>query len=108
MTSIRTILSMSASIYPEIELLDVKKTFLYGELEDEIYMQQPKGFEVKGKENLICRLRNNLYGLKQAPPQWYKKFESMLEYGFHKTQADHCVFVKSYDEGGFFSMWMIC
>ena len=43
-----------------------------------------------------------MYGLKQAPRQWYKKFESfMLEHGFNKTQADHCVFVKRYDEGDF-------
>ena len=43
-----------------------------------------------------------MYGLKQAPRQLYKKFESfMLEHGFHKTQADYCVFVKRYDEGDF-------
>ena len=65
-------------------------------------MQQLEGFEVKRKENLICRLRRSLYGLKQATRQWYEKLESfMLEHGFHKTQADHCVFVKRYDEGGF-------
>ena len=86
----------------EIEQLDVKTTFLHAELEEEIYMQQPEGFEVKGKENLVCRLKKSLYGLKQAPRQWYKKFESfMLEHGFHKTQADHCVFVKRYNEGDF-------
>ena len=72
----------------EIEQLNVKTTFLHGELEEEIYMQQPEGFMMKGKENFICRLRKNLYSLKQAPRQWYKKFESfMLEHGFHKTQV---------------------
>ena len=102
MTSIRTVLSMAASMNLEIEQLDVKTAFLHGELEEEIYMKQPEGFEVKGKENLVCRLKKSLYGLKQAPRQWYKKFESfMLEHGFHKTQADHCVFVKRYNEGDF-------
>ena len=52
---------------------------------------------------MICRLKKSLYGLKQAPHQWYKKFESfMLEHKFQKTQVDHCVFVKNYDEGNFF------
>ena len=62
---------------------------------------------MKGKENLVCRLRKNLYGLKQAPRQCYKKFESfMLEHGFHKTQADHCAFVKRYDEGDFLILFL--
>ena len=47
-------------------------------------------------------IEENLYGLKQAPRQWYKKFESFIvEYGFQKTQADHCVFIKRYEEGEF-------
>ena len=86
----------------EIEQLDVKTTFLHEELEEEIYMQQPEGFEEKGKENLVCRLKKSLYGLKQAPRQWYKKFESfMVEHGFQKTQAHHCVFLKRYVEDDF-------
>ena len=85
-----------------IEELDVKTTFLHGELNKEIYMQHPEGFVEKGKENLVCRLKKSLYGLKQALCQWYKKFVSfMLEHGFHKTQADHCVFIKRYDEDDF-------
>ena len=67
MTSIQTVLSMVASMNLEIEQLDVKITFLHGELEEEIYMQQSEGFEVKGKENLVCRLRKSLCSLKQSP-----------------------------------------
>ena len=56
----------------------------------------------KGKENPVCQLKKSLYGLKQPARQWHKKFESfMLEHGFHKTQVDHCVFVKRCDEGDF-------
>ena len=50
-----------------IEQLDVKMTFLHGDLEEGICMQQPQGYEVKGKEILVCRLKKSLYGLKQAP-----------------------------------------
>ena len=53
MVSIRTILSLVAVEYFHIEHLDVKTTFLHGDLEEDIYMQQPQGHEVKGKENLV-------------------------------------------------------
>ena len=62
----------------EVEQLDVKKAFLHGDLEEEIYLHQPEGFREKGKENLVCRLTKILYGLKQAPRQWYQNFESFM------------------------------
>ena len=58
--------------------MDVKTVFLYGDLDKEIYMEQPKGFKVKGKQDYVCKLNKSLYGLKQAPRQWYKKFESIM------------------------------
>jgi hypothetical protein len=67
MTSIRTILSLVAIKDLHLEQLDVKTAFLHGDLEEGIYMQQPHGYEVKGKENLVCKLKKSLYGLKQAP-----------------------------------------
>ena len=78
MTSIITILSVLVVEYFHLEQLDVKTTFLHGDLEEEIYMQQPQGYEVKGKENLVCRLKKSLYGLKQAPRQWYLKFDKFM------------------------------
>ena len=56
----------------ELKQLDVKTTFLYGELEEEVYIRQPEGFIVLGKEHSVCRLKKSLYGLKQAPRRWYK------------------------------------
>ena len=67
MTSIRTILSLVVIEDLHLEQLDVKKTFLHGDLEETIYIQQPQGYEVKGKENLVYRLKKRLYGLKQDP-----------------------------------------
>jgi hypothetical protein len=66
MTSIRTILSLMVVEDLHPEQLDVKTTFLHGDLEEDIYMQQPQRYEVKGKENLVCRLKKSLYGLKKA------------------------------------------
>ena len=59
MTSIHTILSLVATEYLHLEKLDVKKTFLHGDLDEEIYMAQPQGFEVKGKEKLVCKLNKS-------------------------------------------------
>ena len=67
MTSIRIVLSIAENMNLEIEQLDVKTTFLHGELDEKIYMLQPEGFVEKGKENLVCQMKEILYGLKQAP-----------------------------------------
>jgi len=69
MSSIRVILGLIATLDLECEQLDVKISFLHGELEEEIYMEQLEGFMEKGKEDLVCRLKKSLYGLKQAPRQ---------------------------------------
>jgi hypothetical protein len=67
MSSIRVVLGLAASLDLEIEQMDVKTAFLHGDLEEEIYMEQPEGFTVKGKEDYVCRLKKSLYSLKQAP-----------------------------------------
>ena len=98
MTSIRTILSLVVVEDLHLEQLDVKTAFLHGDLEEEIYMQQPQGYEVKGKENLVCRLKKSLYGLKQAPRQWYLKFDKfMIEQGYDRCHSDHYVYFKRLD-----------
>jgi hypothetical protein len=67
LTTILVLLSLAVSRGLLIHHMDVKTTFLNGELEEEIYMTQPDGFVVKGQENKACKLQKSLYGLKQAP-----------------------------------------
>ena len=101
MSSIRVALGLVARLNLEVEQLDVKTAFLHGDLEEEIYMQQPEGFEVKGKENLVCKLKKSLYGLKQAPRQWYKKFDYLMSHGYSRTSSDHCVFTRKFSDDDF-------
>ena len=64
LTTVRVILEMCATLNLHLEQLDVKTTFLHGNLEEEIYMLQPEGFEEDEKNNLVCRLNKSLYCLK--------------------------------------------
>uniref|UniRef100_A0A2N9I6R9 Integrase catalytic domain-containing protein n=1 Tax=Fagus sylvatica TaxID=28930 RepID=A0A2N9I6R9_FAGSY len=81
-TSIRAVLALVADQDLELEQLDVKTAFLHGNLEEEIFMEQPEGFKQPGTENLVCRLKKSLYGLKQSPRQWYKRLKSLLHKEF--------------------------
>ena len=98
MLTIRLVLGMVVAENLHLEQLDVKTAFLHGNLEEDIYMIQPKGFIVQGQENLVYKLRKSLYGIKQAPKQWYKKFDSFMHrIGFKRCEANHCCYVKSFD-----------
>ncbi|KAL0374359.1 UNVERIFIED_CONTAM: Retrovirus-related Pol polyprotein from transposon TNT 1-94 [Sesamum radiatum] len=95
-TSIRVLIAIAALYDLEIHQMDVKTAFLNGELDEEIYMEQPEGFVVPGQEKKVCRLVKSLYGLKQAPKQWHEKFDrTMLSNGFKINECDKCVYVKS-------------
>ena len=97
-SSIRTFFGIVAMHDLELEQLDMKTAFLHGELEEEIYMDQPEGFIVPGKEDFVCKLKRSLYGLKQSPRQWYKRFDSfMLSHGFKRSEFYSCVYIKFVD-----------
>ena len=67
--------------------MDVKSTFLNGDLEEEVYIEQPDGFILGNDPNLVCRLKNALFGLKQAPRAWYYHLDKYLhQQGFQKDQ----------------------
>ena len=98
MLTIRLVLEMVVTENLHLEQLDVKTAFHHGDLEEDIYMIQPEGFIVQGQENLVCKQRKSLYGLKQAPILWYKKFDSFKHrIGFKRCEADHCCYVKSFE-----------
>ncbi|GKD25905.1 retrotransposon protein, putative, ty1-copia subclass [Tanacetum coccineum] len=93
-TSIRTLIAIAAIHNLIIHQMDVKTAFLNGELDEEIYMQQPEGFVVKGQEHKVCKLVKSLYGLKQAPKQWHEKFDNtLLSNDFQINECDKCVYV---------------
>ena len=99
-TSIRMIIAIAALYDLEIHQMDVKTAFLNGELDEEIYMEQPEGFVIPGQENKVCKLVKSLYGLKQAPKQWHEKFDNvMLSNSFKINECDKCVYVKDTDKG---------
>jgi len=77
-----------------ISALDVKTAFLYEELDEELYMEQPEGFKVKGQEGKVLRLLHAIYGLKQAALAWWKVLDkSMGELGFTRLHSDSGIFV---------------
>jgi len=87
--TIRVLLALAASYGLHVHQMDVKIAFLYGELEEEIYMEQSDGFVVPGEENKVCRLIKSLNDRKQVPKQWHEKFDIILtSVGFSMNEAD--------------------
>jgi hypothetical protein len=95
MASVRLFLAMAAMKRWSLFLLDIKNAFLHGDLEEEIYMEQPPGFVAQGECDLVCKLRKSLYGLKQSPRAWFGRFSKVLQqFGMIRCEADHSVFTK--------------
>eukprot|EP00253_Pinus_taeda_P003739 PITA_03739 len=78
--------------------MDVKLAFLNGVLMEEVYIEQPLGYEKKGQEHKVCRLKKALYGLKQAPRAWYSRIDSyLLEKGFENCEGEPTLYIKEND-----------
>ena len=93
-SSLRGLLSLAAHHDWEVHHMDVKAAFLNGDLQETVYMRQPEGFEVPGKEDWVCLLEKGLYGLKQAGRVWNLKADKLLrKLGFTPLEADRCVYV---------------
>ena len=69
-TSIKTIMALDTMMKWDIHQMDVKTTFPNGMIKEEVYIEQPQGFEAKNKVTHVCKLKKDLYGLKQAPRAW--------------------------------------
>ena len=79
----------------ELHHMDVKTIFLNENLEENVYINQPMGFSVKGKEHMVCKLKKLIYGLKQASRQWYLKFnDTIVSFGFKENIIDQCIYLK--------------
>lgn len=97
MATIRSLLSVATEDNLKLIQFDVSTAFLYGDLEEDIYMAQPKGFEEES--GAVCKLKKSLYGLKQAPRCWNKRFGDFLaKEGFRASCADPCLFVRIRNE----------
>ena len=83
-----------ASVYNlPIHQMDVKTAFLYGELEEKIYMDQHEGFVDHGNEHKVGKLVKSQYEFKQAPKQWHEKFDkTILAFGFTVNENDKCIY----------------
>lgn len=93
MSTIRSILSIAASEKMHLAQFDVSTAFLYGELEETIYIAQPEGFN-DGTDK-VCKLNKSLYGLKQAPRCWNRRFGNFMQkLGFKSSHEDPCLYIR--------------
>eukprot|EP00253_Pinus_taeda_P019640 PITA_19640 len=92
METVRAVLSIAAQNKWKFYQMDVKSTFLNGVLMEEVYVEQPLGYEKKGQEHKVCILKKALYGLKQAPRAWYSRIDFyLLDNEFEKCNDDYLI-----------------
>ena len=92
--TLRSLMAVTAAQDLELHQLDIKTAFLNGELEEDVYIQQPPGYE-SGEPNIACHLQKALYGLRQAPRAWYMRLKEELEtYGFRASNADPGLYIR--------------
>jgi hypothetical protein len=95
----RIIMALVTHYNIELHQIDVKMTFFNEDLFENVYMAQPKGFVIEGKENLGCHLVKSIYGLKQASRQWYLKFdETVRKFGFKENKDHNYIYAKFKNE----------
>ena len=94
-TTIRIILTLALSKGWLVRQLDVNNAFLNGDLQEEVFMVQPEGFEDPQHPSFVCRLNKSLYGLKQAPRAWFDKLQqSLVSFGFASAKSDQSLFIQ--------------
>ena len=95
-TTLRIFFALVASLDLHCHQMDVKTAFLNGDIDQDVYMEQPQGFKDPKLDNHVCKLKKALYGLKQAPRQWFAKIDSFLvaELRFESSAYDPCLYVR--------------
>lgn len=95
LNTVRALLSLAANLDWSLHQLDVKNAFLNGELEEEVFMKAPPGFEEMTNGGKVCKLKKSLYGLKQSPRAWFERFtKAVKEQGYTQAHSDHTLFYK--------------
>lgn len=98
-TSLRVLLAIASSRDLEMIQLDIKTAFLYGTVQEELYMEQPEGYINPQRPNDVCHLNKCIYGLKQAPRVWNLKFHDFfVKFGLTQSKADPCVYIRKNEE----------
>ena len=98
--SMRLLLSLVANRDMELKQMDVCTAFLYAPIEEEVYMQQPEGYE-EGGPQLVCKLNKTIYGTKQANREWNKMINNhLISMGFRRCISDTCMYVRDTKSGG--------
>ena len=99
--TIRTLIALAAQKGWKLFQLDVKSAFLNGVLDEEVYVEQPEGFELGNAGQKVYKLRKALYGLKQAPRAWYSEIDAYLSLcKFKRSTSEATLYTRSDDEGG--------
>lgn len=97
--TIRLIIALAAHNRWKIHQMDVKSAFLNGILDEEVYVEQPLGYVVKGQEEKVLRLKKALYGLKQAPRAWNSKIDKYFqEKKYMNCPCEHALYIKMQGE----------
>ena len=95
-TSGQLFISLAATYNWDLHQLDIKNVFPHGDLQEEVYMEQPPEFVAQGEIGKACHLRKSLYGSKQSHCAWFGKFNQVVEeFGVQKSKSDHSVFYKN-------------
>jgi Reverse transcriptase (RNA-dependent DNA polymerase) len=93
MSTVRTLISMVVNGGWKLHQLDVKNTFLHGNLMEEVYMEIHPGFGTTQTVGKVCKLKKSLYGLKQSPRPWFDRFKKvMISLDYQQINADHTIF----------------
>ena len=92
--SLHIIMAIVTHFDLELHQMDVRTTFLNGDLVKDVHMSQPISFEEFGKEHMVCKLHKSIYGLKQASRQWYLNFDEVVTTnGFKENIVDQCIYI---------------